>query len=260
MLAIGGALVLPPIPQDPAYHDFADRRPCAGVPNFFNVTSNLPIFLVALYGVEVWRKAIWADPLHKWPWLAVCAGAAMIGVGSAYYHVNPNNQTLYWDRLPMTLAFMGVFSAAIAEFIHSRTGVKLLPWLLALGVVSVEVWRRSETAGAGDLRFYALVQFYPLAALLLILVLFESSYSHSGRLWLMAGLYVLAKVFEAADQWVFLLSREAISGHSLKHLASALALAAVFSMLPVRRIRQPGTPSFPPAPSKAAEDHPKPIQ
>ena len=40
-----------PIPQDPAYHAFADTRRIAGIPNFWNVVSNLPFLLAGLYGL-----------------------------------------------------------------------------------------------------------------------------------------------------------------------------------------------------------------
>ena len=42
LLAITVVFLLPPIPQDPAYHNFADQRTLYGVPNFWNVVSNLP--------------------------------------------------------------------------------------------------------------------------------------------------------------------------------------------------------------------------
>ena len=35
-------LRMEPVPQDPAYHQFADARPWLGIPNFQNVASNLP--------------------------------------------------------------------------------------------------------------------------------------------------------------------------------------------------------------------------
>ena len=39
-----------PLPQDPAYHDFADKRTIMGVSNFGNVMSNLPFLVVGLWG------------------------------------------------------------------------------------------------------------------------------------------------------------------------------------------------------------------
>ncbi|MBT3812899.1 MAG: hypothetical protein HOE45_04700 [Gammaproteobacteria bacterium] len=37
----------------------------------------------------------------------------LVAAGSSYYHWNPNNQTLVWDRLPMTICFMSLFVALL---------------------------------------------------------------------------------------------------------------------------------------------------
>jgi hypothetical protein len=43
--------LLPPILQDPSYHQFADQRTLLGIPNFWNVVSNLPFVLVGAMGL-----------------------------------------------------------------------------------------------------------------------------------------------------------------------------------------------------------------
>lgn len=219
--AIVAALLSPRIPQDPAYHLFADQRVILGVPNFWNVVSNLPFVVVGLYGLWAWRRARWVEAGDRYPWLVVAVGAVLIGFGSGYYHWAPDNRTLFWDRLPMTLAFMGVFSAAIVEYIHSRIGALLLAPFLVLGMLSVEVWRRGELTGVGDLRFYILVQFYPMVALPLIYWLFRSRYTHDSAMWGMVGFYALAKVLELMDKVL-------PGGHAWKHVAGAAALWVAF--------------------------------
>lgn len=233
--AIALALLSPPVPQDPLYHRFADQRTLAGMPHFWNVVSNAAFLVAGLYGLWAVRHARWAEPAGRYPWLTVALAAILIGLGSSYYHQSPNNRTLFWDRLPMTLAFMGIFSAAIVEYIHARVGVLLLAPFLLLGILSVEVWRRGELTGVGDLRFYILVQFYPMIALPLILLLFRSRYTHSSAMWVMGGLYLLAKIFEGTDAAIFRITGGVLSGHALKHLAAAAALLWVFRSLPKRR-------------------------
>ena len=156
------ALLSPPIPQDPSYHGFADQRTLAAVPNFWNVLSNLPFVVAGVYGFWAARSARWAERWDRYPWLTIAAASVLIGFGSGYYHYSPDNRSLFWDRLPMTLAFMGVFVAAIMEYIHARSGAILLAPFLLVGMLSVEVWRRGELTGVGDLRFYILVQFLSL--------------------------------------------------------------------------------------------------
>ena len=49
--SLGGLLLVPPILQDQSYHQFADQRTILGVPNFWNVVSNLPFLAVGAVGL-----------------------------------------------------------------------------------------------------------------------------------------------------------------------------------------------------------------
>jgi hypothetical protein len=51
------------------------------------------------------------------------------------------------------------------------------------------------------------------------------------RLGSLIGLYALAKLLESGDDFVFHLSGETVSGHSLKHMAAALAAWPVIAAL-----------------------------
>lgn len=42
------------------------------------------------------------------------AGVLLTSAGSTWYHLAPTNDSLVWDRLPMTLGFMGLFAASRA--------------------------------------------------------------------------------------------------------------------------------------------------
>jgi hypothetical protein len=224
LAAIVAALLFHPIPQDPAYHAFADRRALLGLPHFWNVISNLPFLPAGALGLIAWRRATWREGTDRWPWLIVALGGVLVGLGSGWYHLHPDNASLLWDRLPMTLVFMALFAAAIAERIHHRAGWVLLGPFLALGLLSVLLWHRGEAMGHGDLRFYVIVQFYPMLALPLILKLFPARYDREGDFWVLGWLYVLAKLFEAFDPRIFALTGGLMGGHALKHLAAAMGL------------------------------------
>ena len=45
IVSILTVFLLPPIPQWLSYHQFADARKILGIPNFWNVVSNVPFFL-----------------------------------------------------------------------------------------------------------------------------------------------------------------------------------------------------------------------
>lgn len=229
-VAIVTALLHEAWPQDLAYHNFADQREFWRVPNFWNVITNGPFVLTGLFGLWIWPTAQWSDPRDRWPWLWIAAGSILIGFGSGYYHWRPNNHTLFWDRLPMTIAFMGLFAAAIAERIHTAWGFFLFGPFLLLGIFSVEYWRELD-----DLRFYILVQFYPMLALPLILALYPSRYTHGRMLWWLALLYGLAKLAESLDRPIFAATGYVISGHSIKHVLAALGLAVAMEMIRRRK-------------------------
>ncbi len=240
VLAIGILAAVPPIPQDPAYHRFADRRWFLGIPNAWNVLSNGSLVLVG--GLGLWyiahRNAPGADLFSKssdrWPYVAFFTGVLLTGFGSAYYHLAPDNARLAWDRLPMAVAFTAIVTAVLIERISRRVGLAMLPVLLIAGVGSVLYWRATELRGVGDLRPYVMVQFFPLVLVPLVMLLFPSRYTRGGDLVGAAALYGVAKVLEMADAKVFSLGH-VVGGHALKHVAAAAAAALIIRMLWLRR-------------------------
>jgi hypothetical protein len=142
------------------------------------------------------------DPREQWPYLFVFVGLLLTAFGSSYYHLDPNNARLAWDRLPMTIAFMSMVAAVIAERISLRLGLCLLPILLLVGLSSVLQWYASEALGTGDLRFYAAVQVYS-ALVLLVAPFLRTPYSRGSDLWMIVSFYILAKVLETLDKPIF---------------------------------------------------------
>lgn len=187
-----------------------------------NVLSNIFFVLVGLYGIFSLHKAIMPRNIVIM-YGVLFAGITLTGAGSAYYHLVPGDGRLVWDRLPMTIVFMSFLSAIIGERISMRAGWLLLVPLLLAGVASVCWWHYTEKAGSGDLRFYALVQFLPMLFVPLILLLFPSRSSSDTSLLTFAVIsYIIAKLFEHFDKEL-LSATGFISGHSLKHVAAAVA-------------------------------------
>jgi len=145
----------------------------------------------------------------------------LVGLGSSYYHWDPTTDRLVWDRLPMTIAFMALFAMILTD----RLQVKIF-WLWPLviaGLASVTYWWWTEQLGRGDLRPYVVVQYVPLVLMPFLLMM-------KGNLktrWLWGSFlgYALAKYAEWYDLAIFELV--GVSGHTLKHLVSAMAVAFV---------------------------------
>jgi hypothetical protein len=234
LAVVVAALLLPRIAQPGAYHAFADQRTLLGIPNFWNVVSNLafiPVGLSAPWVMVRNPKPRFGASFERWAYFVAFAGTLLVGLGSGYYHLHPDNRTLFWDRLPMTLVFMALLSAVVAERIHARVGALLLLPFLVLGVLSVEVWRMGELTGVGDLRFYLLVQFYPMLAIPLMMALFPPRYTRTRDMGWLVLWYAIAKALEQWDVAVFRATGGMMSGHALKHVAAALAVAALVVMV-----------------------------
>jgi hypothetical protein len=233
-------ILLPRFAQPQSYHDFADQRSWLGVRNFWDVASNLPFAVIGIWGMAfvlfLRREDVgehFHDPRERWPYLVVFVGLVLTAIGSSYYHLHPDNARLVWDRLPITIVFMAMVAAVIAERVNVDLGLWLLPVMLVLGIASVALWYQSELRGMGDLRFYGAVQVYS-GLVLLIALLFPAHYTRGSDLAVVVGFYVLAKVFELLDKPIFT-QLDYVSGHTLKHLAGAAAGFWILRMVVKRK-------------------------
>jgi len=225
--SLAAMLVQPPFGQDQNYHNFADARGLLGVPNFGDVASNILFLIAGLAGIRVClQKPLGA--LHS-AWIVTFAGVALVGIASSYYHWTPNDYTLVWDRMSLTVGFMGLFVALLGEYISDKFRYALIPAVL-LGVGSVPYWNWFQ-----DLRLYYWVQLVPLLTLPFIMLLFPARYSHqwlvlAGAIW-----YGLAKLAELGDKVVFASTGGTISGHTIKHLLAGVGCVFILLALKKRR-------------------------
>ena len=226
-----------PIPQPAAYFDFADDRRVFGVSNFWNVVTNLAFLWPGFLGIYclLGDNSLRVMPELRVIYLVLFIGISLTAFGSAWFHYAPANQTLVWDRLPMTIVFMSLFAAVVAEFISRKLGRTLFLLLLMLGMLSVAYWSWTEARGIGDLRAYALVQFLPMILIPAIVVLYKSPYDHNGYLFGLYGYYALAKLAEFLDRPIYSVG-ELLSGHSIKHLLAAGAALILLRGLQTRQL------------------------
>lgn len=218
--------LLPAIQQDQAYHRFADARSLFGIPNAADVLSNLPFALAATLGLVRLRRPIPGLASVTRRSLAVFfTGLLLTTAGSAWYHLHPDDRSLVWDRLPMTVAFAGVLSAVISQRVSGRMATPALYALLAAGLGSVLYW-----AEAGSLSPYIVIQFGGLLAVVGLLVLARNRDDTLpwGQVLIWYG---AAKVLESADSLVWTATNGIVAGHALKHLAAAGAGFALASAL-----------------------------
>lgn len=212
-----------PIPQDKGYHIFADARTCLGLPNFGNVVSNILFLAFGVAGMLWCRRDTRGARLS---WMVFFFGVALVFFGSGYYHRTPNDDSLVWDRLPMTVAFMGLLAALLSEHLSAKIELPLLVPALVIGIASVILWQQTD-----DLRVYIWVQATPLLVIPFVIAVFPGRFTHRHYLLYGVGFYALAKVAEYYDYGIYSFTSAAVSGHSLKHMLAAGAGLCVYLML-----------------------------
>lgn len=222
------AALLPTLAQWQSYHDFADQRTLLGVPHALNVLSNLPFLVVGGLGLlHIVRAGI--DRAVALPYGLFFAGALLTAFGSAWYHLDPRDATLVWDRLPIALGFAGLVAATLVDRVPRRA----TPFSTAFAGVAVATvlhW-----SWGGNLLPYLVMQAGFVAAALVATAGVASTFTHARWLYGAALLYGAAVVCEKFDKPIDAWLNGVVSGHTLKHLLAALALYVVYAMLRRRR-------------------------
>ncbi len=232
LLSIAAAFLLPAMPQPAAYHDFADHRAGFGIENLLDVVSNVGFLLAGIAGliVVLLPRTRFEFGAERWPYGIFFLGLLLTAAGSAYYHLAPDNERLFWDRLPITISLMALIAAQIVDRVSARAGLALLMPMLLAGAASAIYWIATERAGAGNLVPYVIVQGYAVVILLVIALLLPSRYTRGSDVYWVFAAYVIAKLMELFDRELFALGN-LVSGHTLKHLAAAVAGFVVCRML-----------------------------
>jgi len=213
--------VLPGLEQPSTYHSFADHRDIAGIPNGANVLSNLAFVVAALaIALGLLRNGA-IQPVTRVALAVAALGLVLTAAGSAYYHTGPDDRTLFWDRLPITLAFAGIVGAAVAQRVSPRTGTASTIALALLGPATVLYWRATD-----NLMPYVLLQGGATIALVLI-VLVTARRADPFPWWWLIGWYIAAKLAEMIDLPIFTWTGGAISGHTLKHVFAGVGAAGL---------------------------------
>jgi hypothetical protein len=211
-----------PVTRTPAFHHYADQRTWLGVPHAGDVLSNLPFVVVALWAL---RRA------RGWLTRLACAGVAAIGVGSATYHVAPSDLTLALDWGPIALGLMFITAVVIDDRLGARAGRIALVVGAAFAIGSVAIWKLGGGTHGGTVTPYGAVQALGIALPALVALIARGRIP--VRPLLLAVLwFAFARLCAANDQQ--LLDAVGISGHSLKHIAAAIASGFALSAITSR--------------------------
>jgi hypothetical protein len=199
-----------------------------GVPNAGDVLSNVPFAFVGAWVLLGLRTPSARERLGPaWASYVVFALAIFAtAFGSGYYHLAPSNSRLIWDRLPIALLTAGLLAGVHAQT-HDVARPALLPALVLAAIASVTWWWWTDARGADDLRPYLLLQVSPIVLVPLWQWLGGAARSERIAFGVAIALFAASKACEAADHAIFQATGGFVSGHTLKHLFSALAAAVI---------------------------------
>lgn len=202
------------------------------IPNALDVLSNVALVVVGFLGIITAGKRLRDNSFNAavFQYLIFFSGVFLTGFGSFYYHLSPSNETLIWDRLPITILSIGFFCSVIAEMVSPKASLYLVGPLLLIGIGSVLYWNYTESLNCGDLRLYGVVQFLPLILIPLILLMYKLPENYLPFIIGLVFFYALSRLTEAFDHQIFETLR-ILSGHTLKHLFAAAAAFCIFIMM-----------------------------
>ncbi len=134
----------------------------------------------------------------------------------------------------MTFIFMGIFGIVMGDRIQSDSPKNIFGPLLFLTSLSAGWWTWAIINGIGFERPYLFVQFFPLLAMLIILIFFPGRYTHEIDYWRVLLFYTCSGFFGAYDLQTFDILL-VISGESLGHILMAGAAWQLLSMFQNRK-------------------------
>jgi hypothetical protein len=203
-----------PITRGPAFHVYAGTR-------LWPVLSNVAFLIVAAWA---WRRTRGLGRL-------ACAGTAAIGIGSGVYHFAPSDATLAFDWGPIALTLMWLLAAVVEDRFGARAGRRMAIAGSVAAVGSIVWWLATGGTDGGDMTAYVVVQGAGVVLPAAIALAFKGGHIRAIELLAAVAMFGVARLCAAHDSG--LLDAIGISGHSLKHVAAAIA--AAIALQAVRR-------------------------
>lgn len=196
------------VPQ--GYHDFVDKRSLLGIPNFLDVISNLAILLPALYLLQTRKNKSLLSNL-------LILHISLLAITSGYYHLNPSDKTVFWDIMSIATGSMIV----LLIIMNTTTEYNLLLYIFA--VFSIIYWKYT-----GDLRLYLLIY---IGVPFYIISKYYKNNNLRVYLFIMIFCNILVWMTEFNDHYIYKITNNLVSGHTLKHIFAGIGIFYVIKIL-----------------------------
>jgi hypothetical protein len=223
-----------PLPQWPDYHDFADTRRLGFIPRAGDVLTNLAILAAGLWALSLRRRVVVSRDERPAYHLLVL-GAILTAFGSAYYHWEPSNARLVWDRAPMAVLATGAVALVLSDRVAPALGRAALWPIGLLAAAGVALWGITEALGRGDLWLYLLVRVGAGVGTLALLITRRSRHTAAVFVWAAVACDGLETLAERLDWPIWHATAGVVSGHNLKHVFAGGVIACIAAWLLRRR-------------------------
>lgn len=236
--ATATVFLLSRIPQDLAYHNFADQRVLLGIPNCLNVISNFPFLLVGAWGLFMLMRSGGSgpNPCESNGTLAVLVLLCRRSAHRFRLQLLPPSPRERPTRLGPSADddwFHGAGRSSNSgtnqrQSRRASLGAFVAPRDFQCFLLESYGMRRTRRLAPVRARAVRLPAGHPAADRGLSVAI------HARQRYVISlAIYALAKIFEAADRPIFALGH-IVSGHTLKHFAAAASACRLLRMLRLR--------------------------
>lgn len=224
----GVAAAAPGVQSAGDAHALADQRTFFGIVYALDVLSSAAFALAGIAGLLLlWRAPSRAvGNVQRAMSLLFFGGLVLVALGAASYHLDPNDATLAGERYCIAVAFAGLLGLAAAGRMSERAGALLGMGLLAGGLWSVHAW----TLG-GNLLPWLVLQAGGVVVLWWLSALPRHQDALGVDFVLVLVAYGAARLLDINDAAIFQATGQLVSGHTLQHVAAALAAWPVLTAL-----------------------------
>ena len=193
-----------PIPREDKYHDFIDNKSIFNIENGLNVISNLALLLPVFY---FYSKS------NKFSFLYI--NIILLSFTSIYYHLNPNKDSIIYDMIFV----VGTHTAAIMYLLNKD----IKNYIYILGIYSVYYAYIYD-----DRRLYELIKYSSSIYFIYHIYINKRLSNYS---YLLILFYLIQDYVAKYDKYIYNITNQIISGHTLKHIIGSINIFIVIYLL-----------------------------
>ena len=231
LLLVGGVLSLPSMSITPDYHQHAGQVSYWIIPAFTQCLASLGLVGVGVFGlIKHTRYTLSADLITGL--ITFLIALILSGLGTIIYHWSPQNQTLLFKLVPVSLLCMGL------SFILLVSQSRLNQWGIYYGgMMLYGLFSPIYGVYTHQMQTYYVTQILPIA-LMILLIARVWSFSYTTSLIYGVFFLMIGKLSEVGDHLIYQWTTQWIDGLSCAYLFYAIGYVHAFQFFSNIRPRE----------------------